>query len=95
VHFRVNTPVFSLFVMVIAVVVTIVIMMVMPPLPVVFLVFSRQVAISAMRLDTAFDHPLVVIDSFIPVPAMVIIVIVIVVTVGATSGHHGQQNHGA
>jgi hypothetical protein len=70
--------------MVIAVLVTIVIMimMVMPPLPVAFLVFSRQFLILAMRLDAALDHPLVVIDSFIAVPAMVIVVIGIVVTVG-------------
>jgi hypothetical protein len=84
-----------LSVMSIAALVTIVIMMVVPPLPVAFLVFSRQVAILAMRLNAAFDHPLVVIDSFIPVPAMVIVVIVVVITVGATSGRHDQQNQGA
>jgi hypothetical protein len=69
----------SVMVIAVMVTITIVIMMVMPPIPVAFLVFSRQVAILAMRLDAALDHPLIVIGPFIAVPAMVIVVIGIVV----------------
>lgn len=81
--------------MTIAIVVTIVIViviMVMPPVPVALLIFLRQMVVIAMRITMNFDNPLVVIDPFIRVPAMIVAMIGIVIAVRTTYSKQRQRD---
>jgi hypothetical protein len=66
------------------------IVMAVAPVPVLFLVVPAQSAIVAV-VTTIFDHPLMVVDSFVVVPAMIVVVIGIVDTIGSGCTASGQR----
>ena len=83
-------------VIMIMIMISVVIVMV-PPIPVTSLVFSREMAVVAMGIAVDFDHPLVVITSFIVIPTVTVVIIRIVgiIMIGAAGGRKRQHESSA
>ncbi len=66
--------------------------MIVPPVPILFLLITIQLAKIAI-VTMIFDHPLMVIDPFVIVSAMILVVIRVVdaIAAGCTAGGHGRR----
>src|SRR5579872_1127359 len=67
---------------------------IMAPVPITFLIFLGQMTVVATSIHVVLGHPLVVIDSFVRVPTVIIVVIRIVITVRTTRSKQCQTNNG-
>jgi hypothetical protein len=58
------------------------------PIPVLLLLIFVEVLIVAMRVSMVFHGPLLVVDVFVTIPAMIVAVVGVINTVTTTSGSY-------
>ena len=73
----------------------VVVFMMVPPIPVLLLLILVEATIVAMRVPVIFHDPLLIVNSFMAIPVVVVTVIRIVHPVSCASGGHQRCNQSA